>query len=81
MFEHPCFAPGACTGVKVDPVLLGELGIARGNWVLLGEIERALQAGFQPGGASCEMVFTAMCWIRLRGARQRAKHPGQGWLQ
>ncbi|CDG47421.1 diaminopimelate decarboxylase [Serratia symbiotica] len=56
-FDVIRFAQKACSNIHILR-LMREQGV-KVDSVSLGEIERALQAGFQPGGASCEMVFTA----------------------
>jgi len=56
-FDVIRFAQKACSNIHILR-LIREQG-AMVDSVSLGEIERALQAGFQPGGASYEMVFTA----------------------
>lgn len=55
-FDVVRFAQKACSNIHILR-LMREQGM-KVDSVSLGEIERALQAGFQPGGASCEMVFT-----------------------
>ncbi|MCF1611268.1 diaminopimelate decarboxylase [Serratia marcescens] len=56
-FDTIRFAQKACSNIHILR-LMREQGV-KVDSVSLGEIERALQAGFQPGGEPSEIVFTA----------------------
>ncbi|CAI0699105.1 diaminopimelate decarboxylase [Serratia ficaria] len=56
-FDVIRFAQKACSNIHILR-LMREQGV-KVDSVSLGEIERALQAGFQPGGEPSEIVFTA----------------------
>ncbi|ENJ4477550.1 diaminopimelate decarboxylase [Yersinia enterocolitica] len=56
-FDVIRFAQKACSNIHILR-LMHEQGV-KVDSVSLGEIERALQAGFQPGQESAEIVFTA----------------------
>jgi len=56
-FDTVRFAQKACSNIHILR-LMREQGV-KVDSVSLGEIERALRAGFQPGGEPSEIVFTA----------------------
>ena len=56
-FEHVRFAQKACSNVHVLELLRKEGALV--DCVSEGELVRALTAGFSPGGAHAEIVYTA----------------------
>lgn len=63
-FDTIRFAQKACSNIHILR-LMREQGV-KVDSVSLGEIERALQAGFQPGGEPSDIVFTADVLITRR---------------
>nr|CBX73658.1 hypothetical protein YEW_CV11700 [Yersinia enterocolitica W22703] len=62
-FDVIRFAQKACSNIHILR-LMHEQGV-KVDSVSLGEIERALQAGFQPGRNLLRLSLPPICWIRL----------------
>lgn len=77
-FDVVRFAQKACSNIHILR-LMREQGV-KVDSVSLGEIERALAAGFDPKADSDAIVFTADLIDDATLARARAANPGQCWF-
>ncbi len=79
VFDTVRFAQKACSNIHIL-CLMKQQGV-KVDSVSLGEIERALVAGFQPGRENSEIVFTADVLDRATLAKVTGvRYPCECWL-